>query len=157
MLQPMMSPRQDGQGHPPSTPNYGAQNAPMPPNSLMSVKPADQMTSEEAARWIGSIGRLKGWVEADTYEQNCMRHEISGFMLSQLTMEDLDQVLGVKKFGHRLEIWCSIRQIFPYLLPFKRAQGESKPGRPDARGEEYDGRSERSKMSGHTGSSAKYA
>merc|ERR1719273_939451 len=109
MLQPMMTPRQDAMQHPPSTPNYGANagpmspnsysqmpntgvqtpggQTPMPPNCLMSVKPADQMTSEEAARWIGSIGRLKGWVEADTYEQNCMRHEISGFMLSQLTME----------------------------------------------------------------------
>jgi len=91
-----------------------------PTHCLMSVKPADQMDHIEASRWIGTIGRLKKWAEADTYAANCMAHEISGFMLSQLTMTDLEKVLGMKKHGHRLELWCSIRQIFPYLLPFER-------------------------------------
>merc|ERR1719410_366144 len=140
-----------GQGGPMSPNGYQNDRA-APPQCLTSVKPADQMNHEEAARWIGSIGRLKGWVEANSYERNCMRHEISGFMLSQLTMEDLDKVLGVKKFGHRLEIWCSIRQIFPYLLPFTRGNtGQPDDGRVD------DGRSDQSKLSGQTGGSSKYA
>merc|ERR1719410_3217801 len=115
---PVLEPQHAGNQAPPPPP-------PQPttagtPACLMSVKPADQMDHIEASRWIGTIGRLKKWAEADTYAANCMAHEISGFMLSQLTMADLESVLGMKKHGHRLELWCSIRPIFPYLLPFER-------------------------------------
>jgi len=108
----------------PPTPQQMMSPHSYPPKCLMSVKPADQMDHVEASRWIGTIGRLKKWEEAELYATNCMRHEISGFMLSQLTMADLENVLGMKKHGHRLELWCSIRQIFPYLLPFERKKRE---------------------------------
>lgn len=133
---PVMMPQSAGVPPPPMTPTPGhaapmspTGNMPYPPQAgahgipaacLMSVKPADQMDHIEASRWIGTIGRLKKWAEAETYAANCRAHEISGFMLSQLTMQDLETVLGMKKHGHRLELWCSIRQIFPYLLPFER-------------------------------------
>lgn len=100
-----------------------AQPASYPPRALISVKPADQMNEYETANWVKLVGEVQGWPESSKYAQAFFDHGMTGFMLAQLTMDDLEKYLGVEKHGHRLTLMSSIRSIHPFQIPFERSSG----------------------------------
>jgi len=86
-----------------------------PQQAVISVKPADQMNVLETFHWVKLIGEVQGWSEATTYAQNFYNNGVTGVMLAQLTIEDLEKYLGVEKHGHRLALMSSIQAVYPHV------------------------------------------
>jgi hypothetical protein len=84
-----------------------------PQNSMVSVIRADDMSVEQTAAWVRTLGRFNQWEEADEYAQNFARNNIWGYLLQKLTNDALKHELGIAKYGHRLEIMLAIKCLFP--------------------------------------------
>jgi len=93
--------------------------------AVISVKPADQMNVFETSNWVRLVGEVQGWPEAPVYARSFFNNGVTGFMLSQLTIESLEKYLGVEKHGHRLTLMTAIRAIYPYLIPMESSSNLS--------------------------------
>lgn len=70
-----------------------------PPNSLVSVIRADNMTIEQTAEWVRTLGRYHSWKEVDEHANNFKTNNIRGCQLQRLTNEILKEDLVVVKYG----------------------------------------------------------
>jgi len=98
-----------------------------PPNSFTSIVRADNMTVEQTAEWVRTLGRFNMWEEADEYANSFTINGIWGYLLQKLTIEALKEELGIIKYGHRLEIMLAIGYLFPSVV-VSNNQLESKVG-----------------------------
>jgi len=87
-----------------------------PPNSTVSAVRVDLMNVEQTAAWIRTLSLFNGWEEADQYSQSFQQNGIWGHLLWKLTLNSLKLDLGIKKYGHRLEIKVAIKRLYPSLL-----------------------------------------
>jgi len=74
-----------------------------PPTSLAT------MGVEETAIWVHMLAGFKGWKECEMYSLVFKANDISGYMLSYLSVQALKDELEIFKFGHRLEIVAAIK------------------------------------------------
>jgi len=68
-----------------------------------------QMNVQETSIWVQMLAGFKGWVEAIEYSEFFKFNGVVGHMLPYITVEVLRDELGIKKFGHRLEIVDAIK------------------------------------------------
>jgi len=83
------------------------------PTSFIPVITADNLTVEQTAEWIRTLGRHNMWEEADAYGNNFAQNSIWGYLLQKLTDGGLKDDLGVVKYEHRLKIMWAIGHLFP--------------------------------------------
>merc|ERR550534_3596896 len=86
-----------------------------PPNSDVSMIRADNMTVEQTAEWVRTLGRYNAWEETDEYAENFKENNI------------LKDDLGIAKCGHRLEIMLAIKCLFPKKKPSEHFAEEKIP------------------------------
>jgi len=94
-----------------------------PQNNMAWTVRADQMTVEQTASWIRTLGNFNGWQEADKYAWSFRQNDIWGWLLQKLNLDSLKTELGVVKYGHRLQIMAAIKCLFPAI---SRQEGEVK-------------------------------
>lgn len=83
------------------------------PGAPYSVTFVDQMTVDQTATWIWTLGGYKGWAEAETYAEIFRENSISGEVLEEITEEMLEFSLGITNPTHRLELLSTIQHLFP--------------------------------------------
>jgi len=83
------------------------------PKSFVSVIRADNMTVNQTAEWVRTLGRHKYWEEADEYANNFAENNICGYLLPGLTTGILKDDLGIINCAHRWRIMLGIRCLFP--------------------------------------------
>jgi len=93
-----------------------------PPNSRISMIRADNMSVEQTAEWVRTLGRYKSWEEADEYAKSFLDNNIWGYLLQKLTNKTLKEDLGIAKCGHRLEMMLAIKALFPERTPSKQIE-----------------------------------
>merc|ERR550534_487230 len=98
-----------------------------PPNSDVSMIRADNMTVEQTAEWVRTLGRYNAWEETDEYAENFKENNIWGVLLPKLTNKTLKDDLGIAKCGHRLEIMLAIKCLFPKKKPSEHFAEEKIP------------------------------
>jgi len=91
------------------------------PKSFVSVIRADNMTVEQTAEWVRTLGRHKYWEEADEYANNFAQNNICGYLLQGLTTGILKDDLGIIKWAHRWRIMLGIRCLFPQSAVLKHS------------------------------------
>jgi len=84
-----------------------------PPTAAYSVTPVDMMDSEQTGNWIRTLGRSKGWKEAETYVKTFRENDIKGNTLQWLTSRMLESSLGMTDVTHRRELLSTIRSLYP--------------------------------------------
>lgn len=97
-----------------------------PLGAQFGITPASQMTVDETANWIWTLGWYYGWEEAHGYHDNFRDNKISGILLPKLTLIFLKSKLGIGNERHRWIIIYTIRKLFPningenpeYLSPY---------------------------------------
>jgi len=93
-----------------------------PVNSNIAITPACEMTVEQAANWIRTLGFHNQWQEkSESYAQAAFQHGLTGFHLHQLTTDDMEKDLGMEKLGHRITLFNAIRGIFPNAPSMRQA------------------------------------
>jgi len=88
-----------------------------PPNSSATMIRAGNMTVEQTAEWVRTLGRNNMWEEADEYANNFAWNGITGYLLTKLTNKTLKEELGIAICGHRMEIMLAIKCLFPKNAP----------------------------------------
>lgn len=78
-----------------------------------SVTFVDQMTVDQTANWIRTLGWYNGWAEVEAYAERFRENSVSGMLLQKLTAEILEFSLGIVNLGHRLELLSAIEHLFP--------------------------------------------
>jgi len=100
-----------------------------PNNFFVSVVRADDMTVEQTASWIRTLGQCNAWEEADEYAQKFAVNNIWGYLLQKLTNDALKHELGISKYGHRLEIMLAIKCLFPMMAGSNHLEGKDNENR----------------------------
>jgi len=89
-----------------SSPLFGCQS------SMSSCTKVSEMNVDDTARWIRNVAKSKRWAEADVYAQSFKNNNITGYLLDKLETGSLKSELGIKKYGHRLEIMAAINELY---------------------------------------------
>merc|ERR1719334_2144901 len=93
-----------------------------PANSRYGVTEACKMNVYETSMWILTLGVSMGWQEAETYSRNFLEHEISGDMLSDVSVQWLKNDLKVENPKHRYKIKSAIDRLFTKIRKEKPDQ-----------------------------------
>jgi len=82
------------------------------PFALVRVCYVEQMSVEETANWVWTLGHGIGWQEVETYAAKFREQCITGKLLQQLNNEMLEFCLGIPNSGHRDYLLSAIRYLF---------------------------------------------
>jgi len=66
--------------------------------------PALEMTVYDTSIWIWTFGWNNGWAEAEVYSEIFFKNDISGEHLSVLSLDMLEEDLGIENVDHRMAI-----------------------------------------------------
>jgi len=84
-----------------------------PSTALYAITPVDMMDIAQTRNWISTLGRFKGWKEAEMYAKNFRENDICGKTLQGLTSHILESDLGVTNVIHRRKLLSTIRSLYP--------------------------------------------
>lgn len=94
--------------------NYPLINtAVLKPECVQRVKVANDMTVYETSIWIWTLGYNHGWLEAESYSKRFQANNIAGNILPSLSLQLLEQNLGIQNPTHRMTIKSAIDYLFP--------------------------------------------
>jgi len=94
--------------------NYSVINtAVSKPQRMQTVTIANDMTVYQTSIWIWTLGYNNGWLEAECYSKRFQENDINGNMLPKLSLQTLEQILGIKKPIHCMTIKSAIDYLFP--------------------------------------------
>jgi len=115
--------------------NYPLINtAVLKPERVQRVKVANDMTVYETSIWIWTLGYNHGWFEAEWYSKRFQENNIDGNILPSLSLQMLEQSLGIVNPTHRITIKSAIDCLFPtnkqeqLKVPIEIGFGEKRPG-----------------------------
>jgi len=83
------------------------------PERVQRVKVANDMTVYETSIWIWTLGYNHGWLLAEWYSKRFEENHIDGNILPSLSLQMLEQNLGIKNRTHRMMIKSAIDYLFP--------------------------------------------
>lgn len=83
------------------------------PERVQRVKVANDMTVYETSIWIWTLGYNHGWLLAEWYSKRFEENHIDGNILPSLSLQMLEQNLGIKNPTHRMMIKSAIDYLFP--------------------------------------------
>jgi len=83
------------------------------PEPLQKVTVADKMTSIETSMWIWTLGYSSGWPEAEQYSKIFRENDIDGNLLPSLSLNILQNYLGIRNPNHCMSIKSAIDLLFP--------------------------------------------
>jgi len=83
------------------------------PQRVQRVTVANNMTVYETSNWIWTLGYNHGWLEAEWYSKRFLENNIAGNILPSLSLQMLEQNLGIKNHTHRMTIKSAIDYLFP--------------------------------------------
>jgi len=83
------------------------------PERVQRVTVANDMTVYETSIWIWTLGYNHGWLEAEWYSKRFQENNIAGNILPSLSLQMLEQNLGIKNPTHRMTIKSAIDYLFP--------------------------------------------
>jgi len=104
------------------------------PERVQRVTVANDMTVYETSIWIWTLGYNHGWLEAEWYSKRFQENNIAGNILPSLSLQMLEQNLGIKNPTHRMTIKSAIDYLFPsnkqeqLKAPIEIGFGEKRPG-----------------------------
>jgi hypothetical protein len=115
--------------------NYPIINtAVLQPERVQRVRVANDMTVYETSIWIWTLGYNHGWLEAEWYSKRFQENNIAGNILPSLSLQMLEQNLGIQNPTHRMTIKSTIDYLFPankqeqFKAPIEIGFGEKRPG-----------------------------
>jgi len=123
-----------------ATQQFGMLNNPiihtavLKPEHVQRVTVANNMTVYETSIWIWTLGYNHGWLEAEWYSKRFQENNIAGNFLASLSLQMLEQNLGIKNPTHRMTIKSAIDYLFPSYkqeqlkAPIEIEFGEKMPG-----------------------------
>jgi len=83
------------------------------PELVKRVTVANDMTVYETSIWIWTLGYNHGWSEAEWYSKRFQENNIAGNILPSLSLQMLEQNLGIQNPIHRMTIKSTIDYLFP--------------------------------------------
>merc|ERR1719419_2142706 len=104
------------------------------PQRVQRVTVANDMTVYETSIWIWTLGYNHGWLEAEWYSKRFQENNIAGNILPSLSLQMLEQNLGIQNPTHRMTIKSAIDYLFPsnkqgqLKAPIEIAFGEKRQG-----------------------------
>jgi len=104
------------------------------PERVQRVTVANDMTVYETSIWIWTLGYNHGWLEAEWYSKRFQENNIAGNILPSLSLQMLEQNLGIQNPTHRMTIKSAIDYLFPankqeqIKAPIKIGFEEKRPG-----------------------------
>jgi len=93
--------------------NTAINTAVLKPECVQRVKVANDMTVYETSIWIWTLGYNHGWLLAEWYSKRFQENHIDGNILPSLSLQMLEQNLGIKNPTHRMMIKSAIDYLFP--------------------------------------------
>jgi len=93
--------------------NTAINTAVLKPERVQRVKVANDMTVYETSIWIWTLGYNHGWLLAEWYSKRFEENHIDGNILPSLSLQMLEQNLGIKNPTHRMMIKSAIDYLFP--------------------------------------------
>jgi len=93
--------------------NTAINTAVLKPECVQRVKVANDMTVYETSIWIWTLGYNHGWLLAEWYSKRFEENHIDGNFLPLLSLQILEQNLGIENPTHRRMIKSAIDYLFP--------------------------------------------
>jgi len=114
--------------------NTTIKTAMLKPEPLQRVMVANDMTVFETSIWIWTLGYNHGWLLAECYAKSFQENHIAGNILPSLSLQALEQKLGIQNPAHRMMIKSAIDYLFPsteqerFKAPIEIGFGEKRQG-----------------------------
>merc|ERR1719295_1011814 len=115
--------------------NYPLINtAVLKPERRQKVTVSSDMSVYETSIWIWTLGYNHGWLESEWYSKMFQENNIAGNILPSLSLQMLEQNLGIQNPTHRMTIKSAIDYLFPSYkqeqlkAPIEIGFGEKMPG-----------------------------
>jgi len=83
------------------------------PERVERVTVANEMTVYDTSIWIWTLGYNHGWLEAEWYAKMFQENHIAGNILPSLSLQNLEQNLGIQNPTHRMMIKSAVDYLFP--------------------------------------------
>jgi len=104
------------------------------PERVERVTVANEMTVYDTSIWIWTLGYNHGWLEAEWYAKMFQENHIAGNILPSLSLQNLEQNLGIQNPTHRMMIKSAVDYLFPsnkqeqFKAPIEIGFGEKREG-----------------------------
>jgi len=93
-----------------------------------AVTPVEQMTVDQTANWIITLGRYHGWAETELYAESFRNQSITGAILKELTPEMLEFSLGMRNQQTQMDLLSAIQHLYPNTKIQRGPEFEYLPG-----------------------------
>jgi len=93
-----------------------------------AVTPVEQMSVDQTASWIMTLGRYHGWAETELYAESFRNQSISGAILKELTPEMLEFSLGMRNHQTQQDLLSAIQHLYPNAKIQRVPEFEYLPG-----------------------------
>jgi len=114
--------------------NNAINTAMLKPERVQRITTANDMTVYETSIWVWTLGYNHGWLEAEWYSKRFQENHIAGNILPSLSLQMLEQNIGIQNATHRIMIKSAINYLFSsnkqqqFKAPIEIGFGEKREG-----------------------------